>query len=113
MKVLCPLALVLLLTVVGFAQTVMTNDDVVSAGLSPEIVNAKIKSSNPNLKLSQAKVPDSVVVVMVEKQQKEGEKKDAEAGANQDALNSIPEQENLADLAGKKKVFPTSFPALY
>jgi hypothetical protein len=119
MKALYAFSLLLFLAVVGLSQVLMTNDDVVAmigAGLAPEIVNAKIKSSKTEfdtstaalLKLSQAKVPDSVVVVMVEKQQKEGEKKDAEAGANQNALNSIPELGNLADLAGKKKVFVSS-----
>lgn len=119
MKLLLTLIVLLFASLVAIAQNVMTNDDVVAmvkAGLSAEIINAKIRSSATKfdtstealVKLSEAKVPDAVVVAMVEQAQKDSEKRESAAKSNQSALDSVPEQGNLSDLVGKKKVFVSS-----
>lgn len=100
-KILCFIAL---LPFVSFAQTVLTNKDVVDlvkSGLSPEIVIAKIRASETAFdtsaealkSLTTSGVPDSVVVAVIEKSQKA------------EAANEIPEQGTLADIVNLKKVY--------
>jgi hypothetical protein len=121
MKLLLPLAFLVLFAVPGFTQTenstsVLSNKDVielVNSGLSETIVVAKIRASEtkfdvstPALKsLSDAKVPDSVIVVMLEKEQKTKEQATADRKDSDRSRNSIPEQGTLLDIANFKRVY--------
>jgi hypothetical protein len=100
------------LSVSGFAQTALTNDDVIGmikSGLSPQIVIAKINLSEAKfdtstealIKLGEAKVPDTVVVAMMEKEQRRSEARKE----NNRTLDSIPEQGSLKDIVSLKLVF--------
>src|SRR5690606_5891257 len=93
----------------AFGQSVLQNADVVGmvkAGLSENIIAAKIRASDTNFdtstdalaNLSKEGVPESVVVAMVEKQQQIDERPAPEG-------NMVPEQGSLADIVGKTKVF--------
>lgn len=115
-KLISAFVFVLFSTVFAVGQSKMTNDDVialVSSGLSPTIIAAKIRSSEPKFdtsteglkKLAEAKVPDSVIVAMLDR---DGEEKAAlrkEAKESAKSADLTPEQGTLADLKGKTKVY--------
>jgi len=85
----------------------------VKSGLSADIIIAKIKASKSQfdtstpalVKLSEAKVPDAIVVAMVEKEQRTQEQSSATQKVSNEVKDSVPEQGTLSDLVGKKKVY--------
>jgi hypothetical protein len=99
-----------------FGQSVLVNSDViemVKTGLSAEIIAAKIRSSDtkfdtttPALKtLAESKVPDAVIVAMLEKEQVRREQSKIVQKDNDKDRDAIPEQGTLADIKGKKKIY--------
>ncbi|MBK6751263.1 MAG: hypothetical protein IPG67_15005 [Acidobacteria bacterium] len=85
----------------------------VKTGLSAEIVIAKIRSSNVGFDtstaalkvLSDAGVPESVVVVMITEAGKANKASAAEAKDDRKIMSAVPEQGKLRDLLGKTKVY--------
>lgn len=99
-----------------FAQEVVTNKDVIilfNAGLDAEIIIAKIKAGIPSFDtstealkaLSDAGVPKSVIVIMIEEAGKTARSSAASAREDEKLLNSVPEQGKLKDLLILKKVY--------
>jgi hypothetical protein len=116
MKYLKIAVLLCIFAVTAFGQIVLSNNDIVEMvknGLSEGIIIAKIKASEtsfdistPALKsLSDAKVPESIVIVMLEKEQKRKEQSSTNQQKSDDTINSIPEQGTLADIVGLKRVY--------
>jgi hypothetical protein len=108
--------LLLFLASIGIAQSVMTNSDVVemvNSGISAEVIIAKIRSSETKFdtstealkKLTEAKVPDSVVVAMIDAEQKRKQSVKQESKEFAEAVDSVPEQGSLADLINATKVY--------
>lgn len=100
----------------SFGQNVINNQDIidmVKSGLSAEVISAKIRTSNTNFDisneglktLSTEKVPDSVVVQMIEKSGKQEQTKLDESKKANSATNTIPEQGSLSDLKNKSKIY--------
>src|ERR1700755_139521 len=107
--------LFLLLSVSVIAQKPLSNDDVVdmlTVGLSGEIVAAKIRSSETRFdtstdalkKLAEKKVPDVVILAMIEQEQKTKQIQDQQTVQANKAIDAIPEQGKLSDLVSMKKV---------
>jgi hypothetical protein len=99
-----------------FGQDVLTNGavvEMVKSGLSTEIIVAKIQSSTvafdtsaQALKLlSDAGVPDKVVISMITEAGKVSKDSARTAKENDKLLSSVPEQGKLKDLLTKKRVF--------
>lgn len=116
MKLAVAILLMLGLSGYSFGQSRLSNVDViemVKSGLSSEVIVAKIRSADAKFdvstdglkKLAQEKVPDSVVVSMIEKDGKDRQERKIENKELSDATNSIPEQGTLSDIKGKTKVF--------
>jgi hypothetical protein len=116
MKILFLLACLLFSASFAFAQGVITNETVIEMsknGLSSEIIKAKIKASETKFdtsteaikKLTEAGVAEPVIVAMIEKQdsQKQTEKQEKKEASKMS--EAIPEQGNLSDILGKKKVY--------
>lgn len=93
---------ILFFPILCFAQTTLTNKDVVDlvkSGLSAEVVIAKIRSSQTDFdtsaealkSLTAAGVPDAVIVAVIE--------------TDKAQINDVPEQGTLSDIAGMKKVY--------
>jgi hypothetical protein len=85
----------------------------VKSGLSPEIVIAKIHSSSVSFDtsteglkaLSEAGVPEKVVVEMITEAGKAAKASYQAAKENEKLLNSVPEQGKLSEVLSKNKVF--------
>ena len=116
MKISLTIIFLLLLTLSVVAQTFLTNNDVVEmtkTGLSEQIIVAKIKASQCKFDtsttalkiLTEAKVPDSVLIAMVEKEQRTQEQSVNSQSKNDEARDKIPEQGILSDILGKKRVY--------
>ncbi|CAN5683004.1 hypothetical protein BH24ACI2_BH24ACI2_09090 [soil metagenome] len=108
--------LTLLFALSVLAQSVLTNNDVIEmakTGLSEQIIVAKIKASQSKFDtstsalktLTEAKVPDSVVIAMVEKEQRTQEQSVTSQSKNEEARDKIPEQGTLSDISGKRRVY--------
>ena len=106
----------IILTTFVFAQSVLTNDGViemVKGGLSAEIIKAKIKSSSTKFdtstealkKLTDAKVPESVIVAMIEQEQSQKQTAAQTKKETTEAAEKIPEQGELSDILGMKKIY--------
>lgn len=111
--------LTLVLSAVCFGQDLITNKtviDMVKTGLSADIVIAKIRASvisfdtstNALKELSDAGVPESVVVEMINQAGKANREASKTERENSKILNSVPEQGRLSDLLSKKTVFVTT-----
>jgi hypothetical protein len=116
MKILFLLACLLFSTSFAFAQGVITNETVIEMsknGLSSEIIKAKIKASETKFdtsteaikKMTEAGVAEPVIVAMIEKQDSQKQTAKQEQKENSKISDSIPEQGNLSDIVGKKKVY--------
>lgn len=115
-QLLKSIVLVIAFATVNFGQDVMTNKTVVEmvkAGLSAEIIAAKIRASVVNFDtstaalkdLSDAGVPETVVVEMITQASKATRASSQTARENAKALNSVPEQGKLKDILSKSKVY--------
>lgn len=116
MKILISIACILTFGISVFGQIPLANNDVVELaklGLGSEIIIAKIRASETKFdtspvalkNLSDAKVPDSVIVAMVEKEQSSQKKNLESQEQYENTKNSIAEQGTLKDIVGKNKVF--------
>ncbi len=116
MKIKLTILLVLTFAFTAIAQSSISNNEVVEmvkTGLSPAIIVAKIRASKTKFDtstealkfLADAKVPDEVIVAIIEKQQHAQELETAGKKQSADSQNSIAEQGTLKDITGKKKVF--------
>ncbi len=116
MKLPIIITLSLLFAFSVLAQSILTNNDVIEmarTGLSEQIIVAKIKASQSKFDtstsalkaLTEAKVPDSVVIAMVEKEQRTQEQSEISQSKNDETKDKIPEQGTLSDISGKKRVY--------
>ncbi len=119
MKLYLSTILILIFTFSALAQTEnksLTNQDVIelsSTGLSAEIIAAKIRASATNFdtstqaleKLSDAKVPDAVIIAMIDADKAARTNANTANQRSDDSKNSVPEQGTLTDLKGAKLVY--------
>lgn len=119
MKSLHIILLILLFSIPAFAQSAaMTNGDVIDllkTGLSAEVIVAKIRASETKFDIStnalkalaEAKIPDSVIVAMLDRQRQMDEQSAAVKKQDADTRAEIPEQGSLSDLKAinAKKVY--------
>lgn len=98
------------------AQEVLTNKSVVemvNSGLSPEIIIAKIRSSSVSFdtstdalkSLSEAGVPENVVIAMIGEEGKAAKVAKQDANERTKIRESVPEQGKLKDIISKSQVF--------
>lgn len=115
-KFLFAVLMTIFCSILVLAQSIITNENViemVKSGLSAEVIKAKIKSSEINFdtstealkKLSEANVPESVVVAMIEQEQSQKQNAKQEKKDTSKVSDSIPEQGKLSDIVGKKKAY--------
>jgi hypothetical protein len=99
-----------------FAQEILTNGNVVEmvkTGLSPEIIIAKIHSSSANFDtstaalklLTDAGVPDNVVIAMLTEAGKASKASAETAQQNNKLLSNVPEQGKLRDILTKSRIY--------
>ena len=107
---------VLHLHLAAFSQDILTSAaviEMVKSGLTAEIIIAKIRSSTvafdtstPALKaLSEAGVPEHVVVAMITEAGKVSKASAQSARENDKVLSSVPEQGKLKDILSKSKIY--------
>ena len=99
-----------------FGQDILTNKSIVEmvkSGLSGEIIIAKIKSTSVSFDtstealkmLSEAGVPESVVIAMITEDGKAAKAAVQDAKERSKVMESVPEQGKLKDIINKNNIF--------